>query len=248
MIILGITGPIGHGKTTLADFFAQTETNSIHLESGRIIAEAVDRLNTFYDSCKPVPHDYVSVNLWLSHLPQIIEEVTHYRMSSTPVLTASQEKANPESYTKLWDYLAACQNNPGLTQQTIDTHNKSNYRTVLQWLGAFGEQQIQSGLWYTELLRRAKQSNALLAIIGGVRFVADAHAVQEAGGIVIAIERPGYDQPDLNDPTEQERSTLPVNSTIVNNGSLDQLYATAKQIVADIRANALASQYETNKL
>lgn len=248
MIILGIAGPIGHGKTTLADFFAQIEPNSVHLESGQIIAEVANALNAYYADCNPQPNDIVSANVWLSHLPQIIEDVTHYRMTDVPVLTDAQQQSQPEGLAKLWSYLQACQADPSLTSQPISNQNKSHYRSILQWLGAFGEQHIKNGLWYGELTRRAKQSNKRLAVIGGVRFKSDAQVIQQEGGNVIEIIRPGFNQPDLNDPTEKERSDIPTNSTVVNNGSLTQLYATSKQILIDIQANNLASQYETNKL
>ena len=33
MILLGLTGPIGHGKTTFADALAKIEPTTVHLET-----------------------------------------------------------------------------------------------------------------------------------------------------------------------------------------------------------------------
>ena len=77
MILIGVTGPIGHGKTTLASYLAQLEDSAQQTESGTIIAEVADRLNKFFLWEAPTSTDYNSVNRWLMHLPAILQAVTH---------------------------------------------------------------------------------------------------------------------------------------------------------------------------
>ena len=248
MILLGITGPIGHGKSTLADFFAQAEPDAIHLESSQLIAEVANELNKHYTLAMPQPDDLVSTNFWLSHLPPIIAKRTHFQMFNSVALTEEAVTNDPTCFAKLWEYISLCHSDPSLLDQPITTVNKGEYRSILQWLGSYGERYIQSGLWYTELVHRAKSSNKSLAIIGGVRFVSDARAIQSAGGIVVAIERLNLTEQDLDDPTESERRKILNSTIIVNNGSLEQLYQCAKTILKDIKINQIQKQYNTNKL
>lgn len=247
MVILGICGPIGHGKSTLADFFASLEPNSIHLESSVLISEVADKLNSFYESSNPRVNDLPSINAWLSNLAPILSKVTHYKLSETIVLSQADVSNNPDIYQKLWDYLKACESDPSIPTHKITSINKSQYRSLLQWLGAYGEQHISSGLWYRELLRRAKASKARLVIIGGVRFMADAELIHRAGGLVISISRPDKGETDPNDATEQFRKYIPVDIELNNDGTLAQLQKTATQILSDIKSDTLSHSYVASR-
>ena len=39
MVLLGITGPIGHGKSTLATMLIDSDVSSVHLETGFVIGK-----------------------------------------------------------------------------------------------------------------------------------------------------------------------------------------------------------------
>lgn len=247
MIILGICGPIGHGKTTLADYFSTLEPDSIHLESSGLIAKVADGLNGFYYATQPKANDLPSVNAWLAYLGPILLQSANYNLIEPIVLTSKLINSAPGDYQKLWEYLGACQKDPSLPRHKITSQNKSKYRSLLQWLGAYGQQHIDSGLWYNELVMHAKASNKQLAVIGGVRFKADAEIIQDAGGHIISIIRPDFTEQDANDATERFRKQIPVNVMLKNNGSLEQLQKTASLILKDIKSGSVSRSYSANQ-
>jgi dephospho-CoA kinase len=48
MIILGMTGPIGHGKTTFADALSDLVPSTVHFESSLIIAEVANDMHAAF--------------------------------------------------------------------------------------------------------------------------------------------------------------------------------------------------------
>ena len=52
MKIVGLTGPIDHGKTTAAKFLMSYEPNSVLLESFHLVAEVADELKKKYNVIK----------------------------------------------------------------------------------------------------------------------------------------------------------------------------------------------------
>ena len=79
MVIVGVSGNIGSGKTTFSKLLGDASGNHRHGESSDIIIEVANLL-------KALPHpDQASiehVNGWLKSLPDILEEVTHTRVKS----------------------------------------------------------------------------------------------------------------------------------------------------------------------
>lgn len=249
MILLGITGPIGHGKTTLAQFLAQQEPEAYLAETSQIIAEVADRLNKFFFWEAPTEIDLNSVNRWLAHLPAIVEAVTHTHVDQSQVtLLEHIVNKNPDDYEKLWEYIHDARHNQALLSEHITPENKMAYRSLLQWLGGYLVTHVDAGIWYNELVRRAKTAETYgckLFIIGGVRFPGDATIVRSAGGKVIRISRPGAVEMDKSDPTERERSNISADASILNNGDLDELLHCSVRLYHDLLNNKLKKTYRS---
>lgn len=246
MQIIGITGAIGHGKTSLAEAFLSVEPKSLHLESFYVVAEVADAL---HEKLSDVPDatDLAAINDWLAHLPDILQKALHLHAKPLPIVLDSQTiQTAPADYDKLFAHIRNLAANPDLARQKITAANKQAYRPILQWLGGYVTTHIDARAWYQELIRRAQaaaEDGVELVVIGGVRFPNDASVLHEAGGKVIEIVRPGATQPDMSDPTERERELIKADCMVVNNGSLEDLRAIALKVLEDLRDNKLAAEY-----
>ncbi len=242
MILIGITGAIGHGKTSLAEAFLAHEPTGIHDESSRLISE-------FANDAKidlPTSTDIPEINKWLDSLQERIHKHLHTKVRTSDLYITDDTDLSSSEYVKLHNYILQTQKNPKLVTEQITTANKANHRSILQWFGGYFVKRLFPTIWYDELIRRAKtaeQNGCKLYIIGGLRFPGDADTTSNAGGFVVEIVRPDKQTSDTDDPTERERSKIHYDSRIINSGSLSQLSATASVILSDIASNQLKSVY-----
>jgi len=117
---------------------------------------------------------------------------------------------------------------------------------ILQWLGGYSAQRAYPGIWYDEPVGRsksAKQEGSELCVVSGLRFLSDAVILRKAGAVVARIERPEAPKSDLHNVTEREAEKIPVDTTIVNNGNLDNLRQVATRLYKDLQAFTLQSTY-----
>jgi hypothetical protein len=248
MILIGMTGPIGHGKTTLADALARLEPRTAHFESSLIIAEVANAMHEQLESI-PDPYDIDSLNGWLQKLPPILEHTVHVKCSFDDIRLRQQAvETHPVEYQKLIMHVENLQRQPELARKKIDKDNKETYRPFLQWLGGYMVQKVAHGIWYDEIVRRVKDAEAngaQLCIVGGLRFPTDAAILRAAGGIIIKVYRPGHLQNDMLDPTERERANIELDTTIMSNGTVEDVGRCAKRLLDDIRSGSLQKVYQT---
>lgn len=243
MILVGITGAIGHGKTTLAQALLKVDPDATHFETGMIVAEIADRLHQKLNVV-PSSANLSSINNWLSHLPSIIKGVTHKTCSFSDIkLTNADIAKDPGLYGKLFAHLDSLKHHPELARHNITTDNKSSYRAFLQWLGGYLVKKVDAGIWYDELINRLKTSGAHLGVISGVRFPSDAEIVHKAHGVIINIVRPGTSEADAKDLTERDRNAIITDCTVINNAGIEEIVFCANKIIADIRSQSLQKRY-----
>jgi hypothetical protein len=244
MQIVGLTGAIGHGKSSLAEALQIVQPRSISLESGSLVAEVA---NSWLKQLKqPLdPKSASSLNGGLKLLIPIIKTDLDFEASFEALkLSQSQIDTAPADVVKLLDYWR--QTRDAWPAEPITALNKEQHRPLLQWLGGYLVQNLNAGIWYNRLVKRAQQAEVPLAIIGGLRFVNDAKIIHQAGGTVIQIVRPQVSEADLTDPTERQRKQMAVDGTVINNASLEQLQRLAKQLYSDLQTEHLQTTYRAN--
>ncbi len=243
-----MTGPIGHGKTTFADAMTAMEPSTVHFESSLIIAEVANALQAALTDI-PDPYNVDRLNNWLRALPAILLEIVHVRCTFEQIkLDQTAMEEHPIEFQKLILHVENLQRKPELMNQQIDKENKESYRPLLQWLGGYLVQRIDSGIWYNEIVRRIRQAAAAgcqLCIVGGLRYPTDAAILRGAGAIIVKVYRPGHLQSDMLDPTERERQNIQVDCTIMSNGSVADVSKFAENFYKDLKANKLQSLYHT---
>lgn len=246
MIIAGLTGGIGHGKTTFAQLLADNSRAAMHFETWEIVAEVATALHAG-QRIHPDPDDIESINQCLHRLPEAIRLHTHTTLTFDDIkLTPDRIAEHPEYFAKLFEHLRNVKDNPQLADTEITESTKEAFRPLLQWLGGYLVAVGGSGIWYDELLRRVAHSHKsgyTLVTIGGARYPSDAERIRNAGGVILTIERPDRPNQDSQDLTERQRTLIEPDSAIINDGSLVNLASCAKAVYHDLCLRQLRSQY-----
>ncbi|CAN5117757.1 hypothetical protein BH09PAT3_BH09PAT3_2570 [soil metagenome] len=246
MIIAGITGSIGHGKTTFANLLADQCNAARHFESWELVAEVASALKD-EQPLHPAPDDLDAVNEWLFPLADIVSFHVHTSIEFNDIkLTDARLAKHPEHYEKLFEYLQTIQHQPSLATLPITADSKEAFRPLLQWLGGYLVARAGSGVWYDEIVRRIahlRTSGCDIVTIGGVRYPGDAERLRNAGAVIIDIQRPELPIQDLLDITERERTLIEPDCLVVNNGTLADLNTCAAVVYEDLSLRQLGDKY-----
>lgn len=249
MLLLGITGPIGHGKTSLANAIEEVcGQASRQLSTSELIMEVGTALNKSTTTI-PNPDNIDSMNVWLSPLPSIIFSILHTVVSSAQIDIKNDDiEKNPALYTKLFKYIRMIGSQKTLLKQTINESNKEDYRSLLQWLGGYFVAKVDEGIWLNELVRKASSfegDNIEVCTMQSLRYPKDAEIVRNAGGIIVEIRRPEVAIVDIWDVTEKQRQEIQSNAIIYNTGTLKDLNDCARTMIEDAKKGQLKSEYYT---
>jgi hypothetical protein len=246
VVIVGLTGGIGHGKTTFSDYLAKQAKKHYHWESWEVVAEVANTLR-HENPDHPRPNNIAGINAWLAPLADLINTCVHCQADFTQIaLTPKKLKEHPLHYAKLFEYLEFMRSKPELQTVEITNENRQQLRSILQWLGGYLVKTVDDGIWYDEIVRRIHQAEAQdleLATVGGVRFPGDAERLRNAGGYIIEIQRPGLEEKDKQDLTERERGLIQPDVTVINDGTLAQLQLCADKVYNDLKLRQLSAAY-----
>lgn len=193
------------------------------------------------------PHDVTALNEWIRELPNILQDLFGIQTTYEDLkIHPEAAMTSPIEYQKLLHHAALLVAHPELALQRITAENKEDYRPLLQWLGSYLPPRIDEGMWYREIVRRAShfaKSGGKLCVSGGIRYPIDAQIWRNAHGTVIKVHRPEKHENDLTDPTERERNNIVADTTIINNGTVDDLRRLAPLVLCDIEEDTLKPEY-----
>ena len=242
MVIIGITGPICHGKTSFGKALQKLEPRSVHYESFQVIADLADAWLKMAPEL-PSPDDIGSINDWLQKLIPVLNQEFAVNATYPDVkIDRAMVQSKPDQYQKLFDFLAQ----PPTQETTITEENKEYFRPLMQWMGNYFVAKIDFGIWYKKILRQIKEEEAkgaTMATVGGLRFPQDAAILKDAGATIVLIERPNAPTPDEDDPTERQRRNIMTDTSIINNGNLLDLEAVASRFYSDLKQGQLKPTY-----
>lgn len=246
--LIGITGPIGSGKTTVANCLASVQPDHAHYESFYLVSEIATAFNgaLLAERAYETTNDPIELtNQVLIWLPEAVSETLHHDITWNQLAFSKHDTlAHPDLYEKLFSYLKAVDKKPTLLQTPINPETKEQFRSLLQWLGNYLVVKISKTIWYDELMRRIelRDPTTSLVVVGGVRYPSDAEIIRSRGGHILRIERPGQ-AIDTNDPTEKLRSSIVSDAILVNNGTLEQLQTNVETLWNDLAAGNLQKRY-----
>lgn len=107
-------------------------------------------------------------------------------------------------------------------------------RRLLQRLGTEGgRDNLGDAVWVEPVMRRIVASHAP-AVITDVRFPNECTAVQQAGGYVVRVHRPGVAAINAH-PSDAGIDTLPVDLHLTNDGTVEQLHHQTSHLVARLQ-------------
>ena len=249
MIIVGISGAIKSGKTTLAQLLTAVDSaHSVHMETSTIIVELADDFNAALASrLELLRSDKIeAINAVLETLAPALSLIAGSELRVADIAVHSEDAAAaPEWYNKLFEYCQQVTTDPSLVTQPITSLNKSTYRALLQWIGGYVLYRLKEPLlWYMELKRRIDDlaPDISLVALTAPRQPAEAEYVQSMGGKVILIERPELIA-DRTDVTERRVAEIVPDIRVINDSSLEALQVCAVRLRTDLFNNQPQAEY-----
>ncbi len=251
MLILGITGPIGHGKSTLAKAFMAIDKSATRIESSTLIAEVANEwLKNFPKELLVDDHDLDVLEAWTTELSIIASKKLQVKIHPEQLLITKETfDKEPETVARLIRYISLIEQGVVEINSKIVDGNKDKNRAILQWLGGFLIVRVGKGVWYDEIERRilkAETEAKSLCLVGGIRYPYDAEVIRRNGGKMAKLIRKDLPPRDSSDITEAHWAKLEVDTVIRSTASKEALAEMARAVYEDLLADDLLPEYNSD--
>lgn len=216
-MIVGISGLAGSGKDTVANMLLEKVPGARKIAFAEPMKRFVSEL---YDWPLEKLEDYE-----FKETP----DPRYVRLSRARVLNMC--RSSPNDGVALYEHL-------GLTEYeysdwVVSAGVHLTPRRALQQLGTDWGRNCYENTWVDYAMRRARtlqDAGCPLVLITDVRFQNEADAIRAAGGIIIAVERPGV----AKGAHASEQGCGVVDATVKNDSSLDLLHTRVCQFLLNL--------------
>ncbi|MGK2944684.1 MAG: hypothetical protein ACSLFC_08090 [Desulfuromonadales bacterium] len=124
------------------------------------------------------------------------------------------------------------QDRPGQTAVTV--------RRILQWWGTEYRRSEDPDYWTKAWGRKIEQLDLkhMHVLIDDVRFMNELHVIKEHGGLIVKIERPGFDGANNHASETSLDAYHDWDRVLLNDGTLEEFEAKIEQLAAQLVATA----------
>ena len=257
MIVVGLTGGMGQGKSTVGEILRQlAEVDyKADLEASYPISEVANA----WIATWPKPLDMAAgqslvdlANELIVKFPPILEQITGKSAEVSRLVIDPYDPQSLALHNRLLRYLDhwVLLSDKEATAQLptpITPDNKGLHRALLMWIGGVSVEVVSPTIWSDLLDRRIKQladRGYKLVTVGGIRYDHDADMIHANDGTVLKVSRPNSAK--SSDITETAMKDIIPDSVLYNDGSLAQLEAVTQKLWRDLEAHTPKAEYHAS--
>jgi hypothetical protein len=257
MIVVGLTGGTGQGKSTLGRMLRSLANVDYRadLEFAYPVTEVANAwMLTWPQPLALSPDDTVITlaNELIRSFPMVVEKYTG-KKTTYDAYRIGNDAASLELHNRLIKYLSiwtALSDSERAVQLPvpITASNKGLHRALLQWVGGVSVALITPSIWDDLIDHRIKElaeRGYKLVTVGGVRYPHDAEVIHDNGGVIVRVVRP--ETKLSTDVTETSMSEQKPDTEVINNGSLDELDTVTHQLFSDLESGSVKPQYSATE-
>lgn len=241
MKVVGLTGFRRHGKSTVGERLRGKYSSVVDAEFSDVFIDLTNRWfpNGLDLAGRLSVQEAIQLANQNSHrLAGIVANHTGLDVDASRFLIEDSE-ASRQLHNRIISYLSEVR-----APFPVTRANKVEHTWILQWeghLGAVASRPDVWARWVDEMVEERVSADTELVTISGIRRPFEVLPVRNRQGTMVRVHDPRKGQDD--DHTEKDIDLIPVDTVILNDGSLEQLEAAVDQLNDDLVASSVRSLY-----